>query len=341
MKRTYKTAIIGCGEIAGGYDEKSDFRHTFTHAGAYKRHPRFELRAIAENRRSRLLKFQKIWNIEKAYPDYRKLLEKEELDLVSVSVPDQLHFSVVKDILEHSSAKCILEEKPIASTTKEAMELLELCRRNKASLFINYNRLWDPIHICIKKIISDGLMGKLEGSIAYYVRGIKHNGTTMISTLKFLLGCDVDKVQALKICGLETREDYAVDGLLFFNNGARVLLIAADKSGYGHSTFEIDLMGNMGRVRLIDNGFKTEIYKTDVYRRYPGVRELISISRKESSLLPKTKMNQTLLSTLDEIALSLDRGALNLKYAEEATKDLRIAEALVESSGKSGKQIKI
>ncbi len=340
-RKIYRAAIIGCGAIAGGFDEKSGFKHAFTHAGAYKKHPRFELTAIAENNRERLSEFQKVWQVKKAYADYRELLEKEEIDVLSICAPDRLHSSLVNQALDRGTVKCILEEKPVALDLKEAVKIVESCRKKKVSLYINYNRLWDPLHHAVKEILSEGFLGTIQGCTAYYVRGIKHNGTTMISALRFLLGEDIVHAQALGSTTSEIEGDPAMDALFTMDSGRRVTLIAADKSGYGHSIFEIDIIGNKGRIRLVDNGFGIELYRTGQYKRYPGVNALIPVSPEEQGKLPKSGMDRTLINTLDEILLSLEDGALNLKHAEEAVKDLRVAEALIESSKRGGIAVKI
>ena len=41
MPEVLSALIIGCGDIAGGYDEAGDERAVRTHAGAYRAHPNF------------------------------------------------------------------------------------------------------------------------------------------------------------------------------------------------------------------------------------------------------------------------------------------------------------
>jgi predicted dehydrogenase len=185
-------------------------------------------------------------------------------------------------------------------------------------------------------MISEGFLGNIQGCVSSYVRGIKHNGTTMISTIRFLLGDDISYVQALKATDSEIDGDPALDGLLTTNSGVIVFLMSSDKAGYGHSIFEIDIMGNKGRIRLTDNGYKVEIYQTAEYKRYLGVRELVPISLEDGRRLPDSQMDRTLLNTLDDIALSLDRKTLNIGHAEDAVKDMRIAEALIRSAQNNG-----
>lgn len=341
MKKIYKAAIVGCGAIAGGYDEKSYFKHIFTHAGAYRKHSRFELVAIADNDKRRLSEFRKIWNADRAYKDYEELFKKEKIDLLSVCVPDHLHSPVIKSALDNGVAKRILAEKPIAINVHEAGKILLYAKKNGVSVYVNYNRLWEPAHRAVRGLISKGFLGVIQGCVAYYVRGIKHNGTSMISTLRFLLGEEVKYVEALNKKKCDVGKDFALDGILTLSGGTRIFLIAADKKGYGHSIFEIDVMGNRGRLRLTDNGYKIEIYKTAEYKRYAGFRELIPLSFKKNEYFNKDKMDRTLLYTLDEIAWSLDKGLLNFEYTEAAIKDLSIAEALIKSADRNGAQIKI
>ncbi len=342
MNKRYKAAIIGCGLIAGGYDERSGFRHVFTHAGAYRKHPGFDLIAVAENNTARLSDFQRIWHVPKGYADYRKMLKNERVDLLSVCVPDRLHFNVIRDALKYGTAKCILVEKPIAETPDKSEELIRLCKTHRVSLYVNYNRLWDPIHRGVNRLIAEGSLGRIQSCVAYYVRGIKHNGTTVISTLKFLLGEEIAWVQALTAKRCEIKGDLALDGILALNNGLQVFLIASDKGGYGHSIFEIDIMGNKGRIRLVDNGYEAQLYGTREYKRYAGFSELAVIPLEESRrCLPKSKMDRTLLCALDDIAMSLDKRRVNLYYAEEAVNDMCVAGALISSQNRHGARIRI
>jgi spore coat polysaccharide biosynthesis protein SpsF (cytidylyltransferase family)/predicted dehydrogenase len=338
-QKIYKTAIIGCGAIAGGFDENSGFKHVFTHAGAYRKHPRFTVIAIADNNQMRLSEFKKIWKIKSAYTDYHELLAKEPVDLVSICVPDHMHASVANAMLESNTVKCIMEEKPIATDFREAAKLIKLCKEKSISLFINYNRLWDPVHRMVKGMISEGFLGGIQGCVGNYVRGIKHNGTAMSSAVRFLLGDDICRVQALRATDSEIDGDPALDGLLTTKSGVNVFLMSSDKGSYGHSIFEIDIMGNKGRIRLTDNGYKVEVYHTAEYKRYPGVRELVPVSLKGGRRFPGSQMDRTLLNTLDDIVLSLDHKIINIRHAEEAVKDMRIAEALIESLSSNGAQI--
>ena len=341
MLASYNVAIIGCGMAAGGYDELSGFEHAFTHAGAIKKHKLFNLVAISDNDEKRLNEFKKTWNVNIVYVDYIDLLKNEKLDLLCIAVPDDLHYSVLSDTLRISDVKHVLVEKPIALKTGEAYDIIQNCQRKSVSLYVNYNRRWDQVHGYVRNLIKNEFLGKIQFIHGYYVRGLLHNGTTMFNTLRMLLSDEVKLVQSLQSFYFENQHDYAMDAILEFENGSQACIIAADKSGYGHSIFEIDIMGNNGRIRLIDNGYQVQLYERGAYKRYSGVYELKPVRSNEGNPLPLTQMPFSLINTLDEIAIDIKSKKNSLKHAEDAITDLFIAEALLESNRQNCRKVSL
>jgi len=336
MANLYNAAIIGCGMAAGGYDELSEFKYTFTHAGAIKKHKQFKLGAISEINETRLIAFQNTWNVTRSYNKYQDLLKNETIDLLCICVPDNLHYQVMCDALKHSDIKHILIEKPIFTNVREVDPIIKLCRQQGVSLYVNYNRRWDPLHEYAKNLIINGFLGQIQYAHGYYVRGIIHNGTTLINTLRMLLSNEIKFVQYLSSTESEINYDPTMDAILGFENGVYASIIAADKAGYGHSIFEIDIMGNKGRICFIDNGYQIQVCESADYKRYSGVKELIPVKEEH---IPESQMPFSLLLTLDEIALDIRNKRVNHNHAEDARIDLLIAEALFESKNSNGSKI--
>ncbi len=338
MKKIYNAIIVGCGQIAGGYDEKNGGKHVFTHAGAYGKHARFRLVAAADSDAQRLKRFCKLWHIPKFQVEYRTLLRTSDPEIVSVCVPDKLHREVVDNCLKYTNAKAILLEKPIALNYAEAAATVAACRKRKVSLIVNYTRLWDPLHSKVRNLIARGFLGNIQCVSGFYVRGLMHNGTTLISTLRYLMDKPIRAVQALDPLSSRRLLNPPLDGRLIFEDGIVANLFAADKGGYGHSLFEMDFMGSRGRLILKDNGFRLEAYKTAPYSRYPGVRELVP---NDHVKLPESRMDRTLLATLDSVATALDSGKTLTSQAKAAAWDIRIAEALLDSSRNGGRRVRL
>ena len=72
--------------------------------------------------------FQKFPNAEK-FKDFRKMLEKldKDIDAVSVTIPDHMHFAVAKTAME--MGKHVRVQKPLTRTVYEARRLTDLARK--------------------------------------------------------------------------------------------------------------------------------------------------------------------------------------------------------------------
>ena len=70
------------------------------HILAYKSHPLVELIAASDVDEAKLKRVCGEYNVPKGYTDYRDMIDKEELDLVSVVTPDFLHYDPVTYVLK-------------------------------------------------------------------------------------------------------------------------------------------------------------------------------------------------------------------------------------------------
>ena len=103
---TLRAAVIGAG--LGGY-----------HAYAYDRSRRYHLAAVCDIDPGVMPRFYERSEVPAGsigeYTDYRLMLEREHLDVVSVATPDHLHADAVCHASE-AGVRGILCEKPLATT---------------------------------------------------------------------------------------------------------------------------------------------------------------------------------------------------------------------------------
>lgn len=100
--------------------------------------------------------------------NYEDMLKDPEIELVIVLLPNFLHYEFAKKALQ--AGKHVVVEKPFTTSYKEAEELIELARTKDLILSVNHNRRWDSDIRTVKKIISEGLLGRLVEYEAHFDR---------------------------------------------------------------------------------------------------------------------------------------------------------------------------
>lgn len=128
---TIKTGIIGTGFIGPA------------HVEALRRLGTVEVVAVAERDDELAQAKAKELNIPKPYGDYRQLLADPEVQVVHNCTPNHLHFGVNKDIL--AAGKHIISEKPLAMTSTESRELVQLAEKAGVVHAINFNYRYMPL----------------------------------------------------------------------------------------------------------------------------------------------------------------------------------------------------
>jgi UDP-N-acetylglucosamine 3-dehydrogenase len=157
--------------------------------------------------------------------DYQALL-KEDIEAVTVATPTELHYSVVKNFLEHG--KHVLVEKPICSTVEESQKLVDLANEKGLVLAVGMVERHNPVVEFAKKAIENDEYGRVITSTARRVSSfpdrIKDVGVILdlgihdIDVMRYLIGSDVESVFSSGGRHKHDFEDYA-NILLNFKNG--------------------------------------------------------------------------------------------------------------------------
>ena len=126
------------------------------HAPFINAHDGFNLKAVVE--RSHKNAVNDYPNII-SYNSVDELLKDEEIDLVVINTPNNLHYEHSKAAL--NAHKHILVEKPFTANTAQAKELFELADSVGKQIFFYQNRRWDSDFTSVKKVLDSGKLGKL------------------------------------------------------------------------------------------------------------------------------------------------------------------------------------
>jgi len=97
--------------------------------------------------------------IAPAYESYEALLEDERVDIVHLTTPNHLHFPQVKQALV--AGKHVVCEKPLAVSSTESAELVELAERSGLVHCTNFNIRFYPLVQDARERVRSGEVGEI------------------------------------------------------------------------------------------------------------------------------------------------------------------------------------
>lgn len=143
-----KTAVIGYG-----YWGPNVARNIYQSAS-------LKLAAICDTDPSRLDKARKLYPNVRLTPDFNTLLKDTSIEAIAVATPVHTHFKLAKQALLHN--KHIWLEKPMTSSYKEALELVDLAEKKHRILLVNHIFLYNGAIRKIKEIIDRNITGDIK-----------------------------------------------------------------------------------------------------------------------------------------------------------------------------------
>lgn len=144
------------------------------YAKIYSAHPLSRVVAASSRNQSKLDDFLRRHQIANGYADYRRMLERSDLDAVVVATPDHHHFSPTKAVLE--SGRHAFVEKPFTTSVEEADQLIRISDKVKKKIQVAFNHRWLSAYHQAKTSIAAGEIGD---PLAGYAR---KNDTIYVAT---------------------------------------------------------------------------------------------------------------------------------------------------------------
>ncbi len=240
-----KAVIIGCGNIAGGYDLLSDSNTTMTHAKAYKNNPNVETVGAFDVDLEKAQRFCKIWNISKSYSDLKKMLADCSPDIVSICSPNETHFEIFQTVVGFRP-KGIICEKPMAMFYEQALKMVKEAEEKKIALAVNYIRRWDSSFTSLHRRIQGGEFGSCQLGRVLYTKGLFHNASHAINLMQSWLG-EVNSIDLHRVTE-KSKDDVLADFSLGFKDCPQIIFQGLNTNNYNY--FEIDLHFTKARISI-------------------------------------------------------------------------------------------
>nr|VFJ64075.1 MAG: UDP-N-acetylglucosamine 3-dehydrogenase [Candidatus Kentron sp. FW] len=95
----------------------------------------------------------------KGYTDYREMLDKERIDVVSVVVPGSLHKEVAIDVINKGIS--VLVEKPIATDIDGARAIVDAAKEKNVKLMVGHVERFNPAIIELKRCLENNKLGDI------------------------------------------------------------------------------------------------------------------------------------------------------------------------------------
>ena len=117
------------------------------------------LKAVCARDAAKAKAFADQWGYESVETDWRKLLDRKDIDAVDICVPNNLHCEIA--IAAAAAGKMILCEKPLALNAAEGRKMVEAVEKAKVANTVWYNYRRIPAVTLAKKLIDEGKLGKI------------------------------------------------------------------------------------------------------------------------------------------------------------------------------------
>ena len=156
MAKELRIGMLGCGFMGRAHSNAwLQVSHFF------EREHKPVLKAVygREQDRPQLEKFAKMWGYESIETDWRKVVERDDIDLIDVCVPNHMHHDCV--IAAAEAGKIVVCEKPLALNAQEAEEMVAAVEKAGVPNMVCFNYRRVPAISLAKQIIDEGRVGRV------------------------------------------------------------------------------------------------------------------------------------------------------------------------------------
>ena len=144
-----RVGIIGCGDIAN------------LNVLGYLRSQETELVAVSDTDLKVAGKKLERWGLRTVpiYEDYKKMIDREDLDIVEVLTPHHLH-APMTEYCAKAGSPGISVQKPMAHTITDCDNMIRICNEENVKLKLFENFRFYPVYLRAKELLDQGIIGE-------------------------------------------------------------------------------------------------------------------------------------------------------------------------------------
>ncbi len=146
MTQTIRVGIIGSQFISS------------IHAEALQCCSHCEIVAAASPTEAHVTAFARQFGIPNVFYDYRRILDRDDVDLIVVGVPNDLHCQITVEAA--AAGKHVVMEKPLCLNLFEADRMINACHAAKVKLMYAEELCFAPKYVRLKRLLDSGSLGQ-------------------------------------------------------------------------------------------------------------------------------------------------------------------------------------
>ncbi|MBI4477959.1 MAG: Gfo/Idh/MocA family oxidoreductase [Acidobacteria bacterium] len=157
MKTTQKKLNIGL--VGYGFMGR-------THSNAFLQAPRFfdvsfepVRKAVCARNRDRAAAFAANWGYESIETDWRKLVERKDIDLIDIASPNDTHHDIA--IAAARAGKLVMCEKPLGRSAAESEAMVAAVESARVANTVWYNYRRVPAVVLLQNLVAEGRLGRV------------------------------------------------------------------------------------------------------------------------------------------------------------------------------------
>jgi len=117
------------------------------------------LKAVCARDEAKVRAFAARWGYESCETDWRKLIAREDIDLVDIACPNDMHREIA--MAAAKAGKMILCEKPLSMNGPQGLRMVEAVERAGVPNMVWYNYRRVPALTLAKQLIDEGKLGRI------------------------------------------------------------------------------------------------------------------------------------------------------------------------------------
>lgn len=165
MNTKLKMAIVG----AGIWGEN--------HIKIYQSHPFADVIAVCDQKYDKAKELADRYGIDKVYSDYEEMFKESGCDAVAIVTPDFAHADIA--IAAANNKKHMLIEKPLATSRKDVVNMMEAIEKNGVRAMVDLHNRWSPPFNAAYQAVKRGDLGEVYSAYSR-LNDIKWVATDML-----------------------------------------------------------------------------------------------------------------------------------------------------------------